>query len=123
MIVMEMLDDSWETLHTFAQKNPRWTSDGVQATIFKRLGSILDNLENNGLVHGDFRNNNIMVKGNDEGSAMMIDFDWAGKAGEVFYPLERNDEGIWWPGNVGTAITLKDDRTMLESEWKTLSHS
>jgi hypothetical protein len=120
MIVMEMLDDPWKTLYTFAQTNSRWTVDGVQAAIRKRLEVILTKLNAGGVVHGDFRANNIMVKPGEEESAVLLDFDWAGKAGEVHYPLDRNDIGIPWPGRAGSAIRVGDDRFMLKSQWAKL---
>ncbi|KAJ7639135.1 hypothetical protein FB45DRAFT_739360, partial [Roridomyces roridus] len=35
-------------------------------------------------VHGDLRPENILVHEN--GSVRVVDFDWAGKVGEVHYP-------------------------------------
>jgi len=47
----------------------------------------------------------------------MIDFDWAGEAGEVYYPAERNPstEGIEWPGKAGGIISLGDDEKLVKS--------
>ena len=123
MIVMEMLDDSWRTLYDFAQRSPRWTQDGVQQAIHERLKTIVKKLEEHGFVHGDFRANNIMVKEGKQGeepSTLLIDFDWAGKAGEVYYPLNRNYQGIWWPSQAGSAIQSGHDRTILTSQWNSL---
>jgi hypothetical protein len=122
MIVMNMLDESWQTLYTFAQRNSRWTAEGVKSAIRKRLEEILMKLEGEGFVHGDFRANNIMVKPGEEGSAMVIDFDWAGKGGQVHYPLDCNHSGIRWPGEAGSAISLSHDRAMLETQWEFLSN-
>jgi hypothetical protein len=119
-IVMEMLSDSWQTLYTFAQLNPRWTADGVQVAIRKRLEEIVAKLEAGGVVHGDFRVTNIMIKPGEEELAVLVDFDWAGKAGEVYYPLDRNQLGIHWPAQVGSAISAGHDRYMLKTQWPTL---
>lgn len=119
-----MLDEPWETLYDFALMNPRWTVNGVQAAIRRRLEAIVSKLEEHGLVHGDFRTSNIMVKQGEEESAGLIDFDWSGKAGEVYYPLDRNHlAGIKWFSNVDSAIDLPHDREMLTSQWDALQKS
>jgi len=120
MIVMEMLNDPWQTLYTFVQINSRWRVDGVQAAIHKRLEDILAKLNAGGVVHGDFRANNVMVKPGEEELAVLIDFDWAGKAGEVHYPLDRNHIGIQWPGQAGSAISVGDDRSTFKIQWAKL---
>ena len=55
----------------------RWT---------KELQRLMDNFHLEGLVHGDLRDANILCK---EESVMLLDFDWGGKDGEVFYPTEN----------------------------------
>ena len=81
------------------------------------------------LVHGDLRANNVMVKVNAkkepavraDGSLylMLVDFEWSGKAAEVYYPGARNDEikGIKWPAEIGRAIEQGHDRALVESWW------
>jgi hypothetical protein len=120
MIVMEMLSQPWQTLHIFAQFNSRWRSKRVQRAMRKRLEEMVDKLEAAGFVHGDFRAGNIMVKPGEEELAGLIDFDWAGKAGEVHYPLNCNYSDIQWPGGPASAIELGHDRSMLETEWESL---
>lgn len=120
IIIMERLNKSWQTLHDFAQRNSRWIVNGVQAAIRQRLEDIVNTLEEHGLVHGDFRTNNIMVKQGEEESAVVIDFDWSGKAGEVYYPFDRNHSGITWSSKVDSVIDLPHDREMLKSQWNTL---
>jgi len=46
----------------------------------------------------------------------VIDFDWAGEAGQVCYPAERNRD-IWWPGEAGGPIEQDHDSRMVNS-WK-----
>jgi hypothetical protein len=121
MIVMEMLDDAWETLYDFARFNySRWRLKRVQRAIHKRLEEIVDKIEASGFVHGDFRANNIMVKSGEEELAVLIDFDRAGKADEVHYPLNCNYSDIQWPGGPASAIQLGHDRSMLGTEWESL---
>lgn len=40
----------------------------------------------------------------------IIDFDWAGKCGEVKYPMMRNDAQIKWPAKCLTPIIADYDR-------------
>ena len=44
----------------------------------------------------------------------VIDFDWAGVAGDAVYPLNRNPD-VSWPGEDGMLISIEDDKKMMES--------
>ena len=58
-----------------------------------------------------------MVGPND--SIKIIDFDWAGRAGEVVYPPFMNKEIDWQPGvKVGEKILPEHDPGMLNNEFK-----
>lgn len=46
-----------------------------------------------GFVHGDLRSPNIMIT---TAGPQLIDFDWAGKLGNAYYPVDINRE-IKWP--------------------------
>jgi thiamine kinase-like enzyme len=70
---------------------------------------VLNLLEENSSVHGDLQSNNIMVKVSANNKLIpvdnrviinAIDFDWAGNASEVFYPVMHNESihGLIWPG-------------------------
>ncbi len=54
--------------------------------IKKAIKKGLDTLHNEDLVYGDLRRQNIMVT-DKENRIRFIDFDWAGKVGEVRYPF------------------------------------
>ncbi|KZV98740.1 hypothetical protein EXIGLDRAFT_831962, partial [Exidia glandulosa HHB12029] len=55
-----------------------------------------------GLVHGDLREPNILVRG---GKAFVIDFDWAGHTNIVLYPHDINTQLVWADGvRPGVAI-------------------
>lgn len=44
----------------------------------------------------------------------ILDWEWAGKAGEAFYPLTRNRRAKWPPGSVpGGAIEREHDRAAI----------
>ncbi|KIN98312.1 hypothetical protein M404DRAFT_31482 [Pisolithus tinctorius Marx 270] len=83
--------------------------------VFERIRTHLDELHYHGYVHGDVRSMNIMVSGSDMTEFMFVDFDWAGKIGEVRYPLNVNRE-IWRPPGVsdGALIKAQHDMDMLE---------
>jgi tRNA A-37 threonylcarbamoyl transferase component Bud32 len=42
------------------------------------------------MVHGDLREQNILVR---DGRAFLVDFDWSGTEGEQMYPLFMNQVG------------------------------
>ncbi|PVF94210.1 hypothetical protein CPB86DRAFT_669483, partial [Serendipita vermifera] len=87
VVVMELLEDGWMTLFDYPEN---WRRNGISEDhrncLLERLEEILKCLEDGGMVHGDFRMANIMLKEGEEEKAMLIDFDWAGEAGKVSYP-------------------------------------
>jgi serine/threonine protein kinase len=52
------------------------------------LRQAIKHLHCNGYVFGDLRDPNVLVT--QDGSAMLVDFDWCGKRGEARYPLDIN---------------------------------
>jgi hypothetical protein len=81
MVVMEYIDGTHgEALE--ASKRPKDTRSQVKAMI--------DKPHESGYVFGDLRPPNIMFSGS---KAFLVDFDWAGRYGEAFYPTELG-EGI-----------------------------
>ena len=116
--IMEYLDPSeWETLHMFMTKSSTVLS---HTELRKALEGIVDALRSKNYVHGDLRPNNIMIRKNlskQPLDLMVIDYDWAGKASEVYYPAERNPEikGIKWPGKAGGKIENGHDWKLISS--------
>jgi len=49
----------------------------------------------------------------------VIDFDWAGEAGQVYYLAERNKE-IQWPSEAGGPIEQDHDSKIVDSWIKDL---
>jgi thiamine kinase-like enzyme len=117
VVIMEFMENGWITL--FHYRNHRFP-DGIpedrKSRILRRLEEILDCLHAEGMVHGDFRMANIMLKAGEEKKAMLIDFDWAGEAGKVRYPVTRSD-GFGHPGEPGGFIGATDDRRFYE-RWR-----
>ena len=69
-------------------------------------------LHQNGYVHGDLRENNILVVSS-EGSgtpskAVLVDFDWAGRSGEDRYPLFMNHSEVTWPDGAEDGSVLEE---------------
>jgi hypothetical protein len=114
VVVMQLLEDGWITLFNY---NKRWRRDeSCRERLFKRLEDILKCLEDGGMVHGDFRMPNIMLKKGEEDKAVLVDFDWAGEAGKAKYPVTRS-VGFGYPGEPGGPIGAGDDRRFYET-WK-----
>ncbi|KZT00409.1 uncharacterized protein LAESUDRAFT_764614 [Laetiporus sulphureus 93-53] len=135
--VMEYLGSDWETLSQFSEKKPhgRVAAPTAADPIWASLNQLLAILEQQQFVHGDLRMNNIMVQVNQDGKAVIqkgkkkacikvIDFDWAGNAGQVRYPQSRNKTltDITWPGTPGGPINPGHDRRLVESWWSKWKH-
>jgi hypothetical protein len=116
MIVMEDINvnKEWTTLYSIIPQGPNAGKNNViREKVHPRLLDIVGTLKANDFVHGDIRSNNIMVKKRHEEQCVLIDFDWAGKVGEVKYPFDLNP-AITRTGIPGTAIGFKDDDYMLK---------
>ena len=115
--VMEYLDPSiWQTLHQLSKpknKPNKPTANQLRGTLQKIIAA----LDEKKYVHGDLRSNNIMIRTDVMDKSVelkVVDFDWAGKAGQVYYPAERNEE-IQWPGEAGGPIEQDHDSKMIDS--------
>ena len=111
--VMEYFDPpAWQTLYQFF-KSDTTAVDPTQ--LHEAVESILKTLDSKDYVHGDLRTNDIMIRMDVIEKCVdvkVIDFDWAGKAGEVCYPAERNTD-IQWPGEAGAPILKEHDSEMV----------
>ncbi|PCH37235.1 hypothetical protein WOLCODRAFT_167398 [Wolfiporia cocos MD-104 SS10] len=118
--VMSLLGKEWVTLLDYRSRLPSDASTFTNA-ITAGLNKVLEVLESKDYVHGDLRDNNIMILVDaerhpvlDAGQAQLrvIDFNWAGNAGEVQYPAQRNDSIEGWPGRAGDLIKAGHDRQL-----------
>jgi len=111
--VMEYLGPpTWQTLYQFFESD---TAAVDPTQLQEAVEGILKMLDTKDYVHGDLRTNNIMIQTNEKCVDLkVIDFDWAGKAGEVCYPAERNTD-IQWPGEAGAPILKEHDSEMVDS--------
>jgi hypothetical protein len=114
MVIMDLLDESWVSMAN-TQVRPDGLKEVIHATITE--------LHQAGMVHGDIRTTNIMVKKDGGTSFMLIDYDWAGKQGEVMYPRHVNKaSGLGRPESVedGRLITSEHDDLMMQHLFRTL---
>ena len=104
---------------------PAFKSDAAamdRTQLQEALDGIIGKLESKNYVHGDLRSNNIMIRTNVKEKSVdlrVIDFDWAGEAGQVCYPEERNRE-IRWPGEAGGPIEQDHDSKIVDFWMKDL---
>ncbi|KAI6032324.1 hypothetical protein BKA83DRAFT_4212682, partial [Pisolithus microcarpus] len=70
----------------------------VPASIVTHLREAIKHLHGAGFVFGDLCGPNVIVTPSDEITVQLIDFDWAGKDGEVTYPVLINEKLIWAKG-------------------------
>jgi serine/threonine protein kinase len=85
-----------------------------------KIRDIVQKLHDNGFVHGDIRENNILVDpetlaSKDDCAVHLIDFDWAGKDQEVRYLGRVNTLTVRRPNGVsdGELITKSHDMEMV----------
>ena len=55
--------------------------------------TVMNSFHDLGYAHGDLRGENIMIAG--DGQVKIVDFDWAGLAGQIQYPHFMNQEIRW----------------------------
>ena len=103
------------TLFYYSARNKKSRIKDISA----RLEEIVSKLHDLGFVHGDIRPLNVLIETAKDAPyndlVALIDFDWAGRAGVVRYPLSLN-RNIKWPAGVapGALITKEHDIDMLK---------
>jgi Lipopolysaccharide kinase (Kdo/WaaP) family len=103
VVAMEYLREGWMMLFDYHANDPMGIPEDTRGHLLKRLEAILNYLSAAGMVHGDFRMADIMLKPGEEEEAVLVDFDWAGEAGKVRYPVTRSN-GLGYPGEPGGLI-------------------
>ncbi|KAG1843680.1 hypothetical protein F4604DRAFT_1823435 [Suillus subluteus] len=73
MVVMELIENDYICLRECSA--PHSHQD--------EIAQKLERLHQNGLVHGDIRDMNIMVKKDGSSGIKLVDFDWSGKIGKI----------------------------------------
>ena len=88
----------------------RWASE---------LKQLVNEFHEEGLVHGDLRGANMIS--DDKYTLMLVDFDWGGRNGQVFYPTPNlNDELLVGRASDNPKITKDDDIRILNLTLKKL---
>lgn len=110
IVVMERLEKPYTTLRDAIQLDPE-----ILETLRPRISQKLSLLHQAGLVHGDVRSTNIMVRP-DTLEFKFIDFDWAGEIGQVVYPMNLNNADIPRPQGVedGQLVLAEHDIQMVD---------
>lgn len=120
---LESNASGWITLFEYREWKSSWSES--QRAIRNELDRVLNLLEQASMVHGDLRPNNVIIEINQNKlpttrengvgiNLKVVDFDWAGKAGEVCYPLLRNPD-VHWEGENGKAILAGHDRSLVDT--------
>lgn len=75
----------------------------------ENLRENVEAFHNQGLVHGDLKDNNIIIPIADDTKPIIIDFDWGGEAKKVFYSISFLHPDNRMEGERTLAITTRDD--------------
>ena len=123
MVVMDDIRKDYVSLFDFidVQSESQDYAD-VRNSLSEEISAFLSDLHQQGLVHGDIRNTNIMVRrsGSDvAGAFQLLDFDWSGRIDEARYPLDINTTTVKRPDGVAgnNLIEAAHDIQMLEYIW------
>jgi len=118
MVVMEPLENDFKSCDEFNE---------LSDSLMKAVSTSLDHFHALGYVHGDLRDSNVFVRkhiGPSEDvtwECRLIDYDWAGREGDVKYPLGVYcNDYVWRPEKYmdGKPITAQGDRQMVEEFFK-----
>ncbi|PVF91820.1 hypothetical protein CPB86DRAFT_718713 [Serendipita vermifera] len=124
MVVMDYLDDE---VYDDLRISPSSDKD-IRLQLYAKVKQVMETLHSGGFVHGDFRKVNLKVRKNWKESTseqdvgvMLVDFDWAGKAGEARYPANVNHR-FYRPKGVedGALIEQDHDVAMVDHMFKGL---
>ncbi|KAG1849202.1 hypothetical protein F4604DRAFT_95669 [Suillus subluteus] len=111
MILMEMLTEDYCFLWELPAPYPHHDA----------IATGLRSLHQEGYVHGDIRNVNIMVKRDRSPGFKLIDFDWSGIIGQVRYPMNVfRGKHLWRPDGAedGRLILAEHDIQMLHAMFR-----
>jgi hypothetical protein len=114
MIVMDAIGDEFDYLDT------------PIAAHYEPIKEKIVALHQQGYVHGDVRDTNLMVRKDGKPGFMLFDFDWAGEIGNVRYPINVNrGPGLERPDGAydGALIAAEHDIEMLNIMFKSVLQS
>ena len=96
MVVMDRIGKEYVPLRKKASEKIR-----------KSLLNHLKALHSAGFVHGDVRNANVMQRGDGKEGCLLLYYDWAGRIGEVRYPMNVNEGMDLWRPEVQDGVLIK----------------
>ena len=99
---MEILSDEWLMVVMEYVNGSSW-DEAIDKPLAELRAAVLS-LHGASFVHGDLRPNNILVM---SGIVCIIDFEWAGVAGQVVYPFLMNHSDVTWPDNAKHGQSIK----------------
>ena len=88
MVVMDLLGNEYVELGALNSLDA--FEKEIRRNLQEEIRRKLEQLHQHSYAHGDIRSTNIMVKKTGEDRVMLVDFDWAGRIGEVRYPMNMN---------------------------------
>ncbi|KAE9388589.1 hypothetical protein BT96DRAFT_1025391, partial [Gymnopus androsaceus JB14] len=109
MVVMDRLEDGFLPCDEIGN---------IERPCREVINSALSKFHGLGFVHGDMRDTNVFVRFYEgRWQCQIIDYDWAGREGEVVYPIGvYSSTDVWRPGRYmdGQLITSEHDRRTVE---------
>lgn len=107
LIAMEYLEPPWKPFVVLDEVEKEECRLVVLEVLKKVHALSVFGSPNQGSVHGDAREGNIMVRHEDGVFKIkFIDFDWAGQEGVTAYPLNMNHIQIAWPHGVADGLPM-----------------
>jgi hypothetical protein len=86
VVVMEVVEQDGKTLAHYAPTHlDRWEED---------LTRLVEEFHGEGLVHGDLRDANLIVRRGEPERIILVDYDWGGKHGYVSFPSRHLHEDL-----------------------------
>jgi len=86
VVVMEVVEQDGKTLAHYAPTYlDRWEEDPTR---------LVEEFHDEGLVHGDLRDANLIVRRGEPERIILVDYDWGGKHGAVSFPSRHLHEDL-----------------------------
>lgn len=113
MVVMEAIDPRIYKLYSDIQRDiDEQQRQDLRCKFLKHIRTLHDA----GMVHGDIRDTNLLVRMDGNFDFKLLDFDWAGSIDVVRYPMNINRVDIERPVNAsdGELVTVEHDLAMVD---------
>ena len=116
VVVMEYVrHDTDKTLAHYAPTHlEQWEKD---------LTHLMKEFHDEGFVHGDLRDANLILRKGEPARIILVDYDWGGKVGDVMFPARLLHEDLTWTDLKSLEITKDHDRRVLRTTFAKLKLS